>query len=76
MRITNYSVPNEEQMREIEGRYFIPQEIVDQLAYAANKGKEIIDNITTPSEIGGGSGHQCLQSNIILRHCGSPKATS
>jgi hypothetical protein len=58
MRITNYSVPNEEQMREIEGRYFIPQEIIDQIKYAADKGKEIFDNITTPSEVGGDSGSE------------------
>jgi hypothetical protein len=65
MRITNYSVPNEEKMREIEGRYFIPQEIVDQVAYAVNKGKEIVENVTTPTNgnQGGGGNNGNQQKN-------------
>jgi len=73
MRITNYSVPNEEQMREIEGRYFIPQEIVDQVAYAVNKGKEIVENVTTPTSGNqGGDGNNGNQQKNGGTNIGKP----
>lgn len=62
MTISNYSVPNEEQMKEMEGRYFIPQEITDQIAYAAGRGREAFDRITGRANVGAGSNSEQIDT--------------
>jgi hypothetical protein len=46
MRIVNYELPQEKELSDSESRYFLPKELVDEIAYAAERGKEAFDRIS------------------------------
>jgi hypothetical protein len=53
MRIINYQIPQEQELNDFESRYFLPKELVDEIAYAAERGREAFDRISAPpSDLG------------------------